>query len=256
MPGGRTWAWRPRWTRGSITTPLRTGSGPCNATTAWSRTGSCCCISRRGRSGPRPPRWWPRSAPPWTPGGDGRPWPSPPGLPPDQPRPAAAILAGMPTLAVVGAGPKGIAIAAKARALAAAGLDAPRLVLIDPGPMAGNWTGHQGYTSGLLPLGTPPEKDIGSPLPGERGWGLGRRHRRDGRLLLVTAPDQQGRLRRLGRPRPAPPHPPAVELLPARGRGPDRGRGGPGPGRRAGAGGGAVAARPVRRVRVAGRRRG
>ena len=81
----------------------------------------------------------------------------------------AAILAGMPTLAVVGAGPKGIAIAAKARVLAAAGLDAPRVVLIDPGPVAGNWTGHQGYTSGLLPLGTPPEKDIGFPYPAS--WG-------------------------------------------------------------------------------------
>ncbi len=75
----------------------------------------------------------------------------------------------MPTLAVVGAGPKGIAIAAKARALAAAGLDAPRVVLIDPGPVAGNWTGQQGYTSGLLPLGTPPEKDIGFPYPDS--WG-------------------------------------------------------------------------------------
>ena len=75
----------------------------------------------------------------------------------------------MPTLAVVGAGPKGIAIAAKARVLAAAGLDAPRVVLIDPGPVAGNWTGHQGYTSGLLPLGTPPEKDIGFPYPAS--WG-------------------------------------------------------------------------------------
>jgi mycobactin lysine-N-oxygenase len=69
----------------------------------------------------------------------------------------------MPTLAVVGAGPKGIAIAAKARALAAAGLDAPRVVLVDPGPPAGNWTGRQGYTSGLLPLGTPAEKDVGFP---------------------------------------------------------------------------------------------
>jgi mycobactin lysine-N-oxygenase len=69
----------------------------------------------------------------------------------------------MPTLAVAGAGPKGIAIAVKARALAAAGLDAPRVVLIDPGPVAGNWTGRQGYTSGSLPLGTPPEKDIGFP---------------------------------------------------------------------------------------------
>jgi mycobactin lysine-N-oxygenase len=60
----------------------------------------------------------------------------------------------MPTLAVVGAGPKGIAIAAKARALAAAGLSAPRVVLVDKGPVAGNWSGRQGYTSGLLPLGT------------------------------------------------------------------------------------------------------
>src|ERR1700759_656351 len=75
----------------------------------------------------------------------------------------------MPTLAVVGAGPKGIAIAAKASALAAAGLDAPRGVPIAPGPTAGNWTGHQGYPSGLLPLGTPPEKDIGFPYPAS--WG-------------------------------------------------------------------------------------
>jgi mycobactin lysine-N-oxygenase len=67
------------------------------------------------------------------------------------------------TLAVVGAGPKGIAIAAKARALAAAGLPAPRVVLVDRGEVAGNWTGRQGYTSGVLPLGTPPEKDVGYP---------------------------------------------------------------------------------------------
>src|SRR3982075_1362836 len=80
-----------------------------------------------------------------------------------------AILAVMPTLAVVGAGPKGIAIAAKARALAAAGLDAPRVVLVDRGGVAGNWTGRQGYTSGLLPLGTPPEKDVGYPYAGS--WG-------------------------------------------------------------------------------------
>ena len=72
-------------------------------------------------------------------------------------------------LAVVGAGPKGIAIAAKARALAAAGLPVPRIVLVDRGPAAGNWSGRQGYTSGLLPLGTPPEKDVGYPYPA--GWG-------------------------------------------------------------------------------------
>src|SRR5262245_6737349 len=75
----------------------------------------------------------------------------------------------MPTLAVVGAGPKGIAIAAKARALAAAGLDPPRVVLVDRAAVAGNWSGRQGYTSGLLPLGTPPEKDVGFPYPAS--WG-------------------------------------------------------------------------------------
>lgn len=75
----------------------------------------------------------------------------------------------MLTLAVVGAGPKGVAIAAKARALAAAGLPAPRVVLVDRGEVAGNWSGRQGYTSGLLPLGTPPEKDVGYPYAA--GWG-------------------------------------------------------------------------------------
>ena len=70
---------------------------------------------------------------------------------------------------MVGAGPKGIAIAAKARALAVAGLPAPRVVLIDRGEVAGNWSGRQGYTSGLLPLGTPPEKDVGYPYAAS--WG-------------------------------------------------------------------------------------
>jgi hypothetical protein len=73
------------------------------------------------------------------------------------------------TLAVVGTGPKDIAIAAKARALAAAGLSAPRVVLVDRGEVAGNWSGRQGYTSGLLPLGTPPEKDVGYPYAAS--WG-------------------------------------------------------------------------------------
>ena len=75
----------------------------------------------------------------------------------------------MPTLSVIGAGPKGIAIAAKARALAAAGLEVPEVVLVDRGAVAGNWSGGQGYTNGLLPLGTPPEKDVGYPYPDS--WG-------------------------------------------------------------------------------------
>src|SRR5262249_57751302 len=75
----------------------------------------------------------------------------------------------MPILAVVGAGPKGIAIAAKGRPPAAARLPAPRVVLVDRGEVAGNWSGRQGYTSGLLPLGTPPEKDVGYPYAAS--WG-------------------------------------------------------------------------------------
>ncbi|HEY4464441.1 MAG TPA: SidA/IucD/PvdA family monooxygenase [Streptosporangiaceae bacterium] len=71
----------------------------------------------------------------------------------------------MGTLAVLGAGPKGLAIAAKARALAAAGLEPPRVVLIERSGVAGSWTGQNGYTNGALPLGTPPEKDIGYPYP-------------------------------------------------------------------------------------------
>src|SRR5260370_16095511 len=75
----------------------------------------------------------------------------------------------MATLAVVGAGQKGIAIAAKARAVTAAGLGAPRVVLVDGGAVAGNWGGRQGYTNGLLPLGTPAEKDVGYPYADS--WG-------------------------------------------------------------------------------------
>src|SRR4029077_15101544 len=55
------------------------------------------------------------------------------------------------------------------RALAAAGLAGPRVVLVDRGEVAGNWDGRQGYTSGLLPLGTPPEKDVGYPYAAS--WG-------------------------------------------------------------------------------------
>jgi mycobactin lysine-N-oxygenase len=74
---------------------------------------------------------------------------------------------------VVGAGPKGTAVAAKARALAAAGLPAPRVVLVDRGEVAGNWAGRQGYTSGLIPLGTPPEKDVGYPYAASWGQASG-----------------------------------------------------------------------------------
>lgn len=72
-------------------------------------------------------------------------------------------------LLVAGAGPKGIAIAAKAAALTAAGLPAPEVTIVDPLGVAGHWHGKGGYTDGRRQLGTRPEKDIGFPyLP---SWG-------------------------------------------------------------------------------------
>src|SRR5260370_28334827 len=75
----------------------------------------------------------------------------------------------MATLAVVGAGQKGIAIAAEARGVRAVGLGAPRVVRVDRGAVAGKWGGRQGYTNGLLSLGTPAEKDVGYPYADS--WG-------------------------------------------------------------------------------------
>ena len=87
----------------------------------------------------------------------------------------------MPTLAVLGAGPKGIAIAVKARALAEAGLDAPRVVLVDRGAGRRELDRAAGLHQRLLPLGTPAEKDVGLPVRGQLGCGVGRGDRGDGR---------------------------------------------------------------------------
>jgi mycobactin lysine-N-oxygenase len=75
------------------------------------------------------------------------------------------------SLLVAGAGPKGIAIAAKAAALAAAGLPAPEVTVVDPLGVAGYWNGKSGYTDGRRQLGTRPEKDLGFPYP--PSWGEG-----------------------------------------------------------------------------------
>ncbi len=67
------------------------------------------------------------------------------------------------TLVVLGAGPKGLAIAAKCAALRALSRDVPRVVLIDRRGVAANWSGAHGYTDGQRLLGTWPEKDVGFP---------------------------------------------------------------------------------------------
>ena len=64
----------------------------------------------------------------------------------------------MGRLLVAGAGPKGIAIAAKAAALSAAGLPAPEVTVVDPLGVAGYWHGKSGYTDGRRQLGTRPKR--------------------------------------------------------------------------------------------------
>ena len=74
-----------------------------------------------------------------------------------------------PLLAVLGAGPKALAVAAKHAALAACGHDVPDLLLIDEAGPAAHWDGSSGYTDGRPRLGTPPLKDLGFPYPD--AWG-------------------------------------------------------------------------------------
>jgi mycobactin lysine-N-oxygenase len=66
-------------------------------------------------------------------------------------------------LCVVGAGPKAVAIAAKRHVLVNNEVPVPELAVVDAHGIAANWSGEQGYTDGMLPLGTPPEKDVGFP---------------------------------------------------------------------------------------------
>jgi mycobactin lysine-N-oxygenase len=73
------------------------------------------------------------------------------------------------TLAVIGAGPKGIAVAVKAKVLQEFGLAVDRVVLIEKNGIAANWSGEFGYTNGEMKLGTSPEKDVVFPLETDVG---------------------------------------------------------------------------------------
>ncbi|MCX4093140.1 SidA/IucD/PvdA family monooxygenase [Nocardia sp. alder85J] len=81
----------------------------------------------------------------------------------------------METLLVVGAGPKALAVAAKARVLRDLGLPAPRVVVVDRHGVGANWLPDGGWTDGRHRLGTSPEKDIGFPY--RSTWARG--HNRD-----------------------------------------------------------------------------
>lgn len=81
------------------------------------------------------------------------------------------------TLVVIGAGPKAVAIAAKATSLREAGFaEVPEVIVIEQHVIGANWTGKYGFTSGHQPLGTPPEKDLGFPY-GTEAFGKAAVHR-------------------------------------------------------------------------------
>lgn len=68
-----------------------------------------------------------------------------------------------PTLAVIGAGAKAIAVAAKAAELRAMGVPVPDVVAVERSGVAANWQSGGGWTDGNHRLGTGPEKDVGFP---------------------------------------------------------------------------------------------
>lgn len=68
-----------------------------------------------------------------------------------------------PVLAIVGAGAKAIAVAAKAAELREMGLATPDVVAIEKSRVAANWQSGGGWTDGNHQLGTSPEKDVGFP---------------------------------------------------------------------------------------------
>ncbi|MBF6125117.1 SidA/IucD/PvdA family monooxygenase [Nocardia brasiliensis] len=69
----------------------------------------------------------------------------------------------MDRLLVVGAGPKAMAVAAKAHVLRELGLPAPQVVVVEAHAVGGNWLPSGGWTDGQHRLGTSPEKDVGFP---------------------------------------------------------------------------------------------
>lgn len=66
-------------------------------------------------------------------------------------------------LAILGAGPKALALAAKARVLAEVGFIVPAITIIEAREVGHHWRATSGLTNGELPLGTPPDKDVGYP---------------------------------------------------------------------------------------------
>jgi mycobactin lysine-N-oxygenase len=69
----------------------------------------------------------------------------------------------MTTLAVLGAGAKAVAVAAKASVLREMGVEVPEVIAVERLGVAANWQASGGWTDGAHRLGTSPEKDVGFP---------------------------------------------------------------------------------------------
>lgn len=111
------------------------------------------------------------------------------------------------TLAVVGAGVKAVAVAAKAAALRDMGIETVDVVAVERAGVAANWRAGGGWTDGRQRLGTSPEKDIGFPyrsalVPG-RDTELDERMMRWSWQSYLVATDQFVGWVDRGRPAPA-----------------------------------------------------
>lgn len=67
------------------------------------------------------------------------------------------------TLAIVGAGAKAVAVAAKAAMLREMGVETVNVIAVERSGVAANWLACGGWTDGRQRLGTSPEKDVGFP---------------------------------------------------------------------------------------------
>jgi mycobactin lysine-N-oxygenase len=74
-------------------------------------------------------------------------------------------------IAVLGAGPKAAALAAKTHVLNELGYGPLRIAVVEQKEVGASWTGRHGFTSGLELLGTRPEKDVGFPYQSARTLG-------------------------------------------------------------------------------------
>src|ERR1700739_2127604 len=114
----------------------------------------------------------------------------------------------MSTLAVLGAGAKAVAVAAKASVLREMGVEVPDVIAVERTGVGANWQASGGWTDGAHRLGTRPEKDVGFSY--RAALVPARNAQLDGRMtryswqsyLIATASFAEW----IDRGRPAPPH--------------------------------------------------